>query len=99
MKLKALAAILAGATTAILAAPAGAADNFVTLGTGGITGGYYPVGGAVCSLVNQARNDQGLARTGLLEQLCTHAHGPLTNLLARAGGGGASTAVSALVLV
>ena len=63
MKLKAIAAILAGATTAILAAPAGAADNFVTLGTGGITGVYYPVGGAICRLVNQGRKDHGLRCT------------------------------------
>lgn len=63
MRLKAIAAILAGATTAILAAPAGAADNFVTLGTGGITGVYYPVGGAICRLVNQGRKDHGLRCT------------------------------------
>ena len=63
MKLKAIAAVLAGATTAILSAPAGAADNFVTLGTGGITGVYYPVGGAICRLVNQGRKDHGLRCT------------------------------------
>ncbi|MDR2799937.1 MAG: TAXI family TRAP transporter solute-binding subunit [Desulfovibrio sp.] len=32
-----------------------AADKFVTIGTGGITGVYYPVGGAICRLVNKDR--------------------------------------------
>jgi TRAP transporter TAXI family solute receptor len=35
-------------------APA-AADTFVTIGTGGITGVYYPVGVAICRLVNKNR--------------------------------------------
>ncbi|MDR0882527.1 MAG: TAXI family TRAP transporter solute-binding subunit [Candidatus Adiutrix sp.] len=35
------------------AAPA--AQEFVTLGTGGVTGVYYPVGGAICRLVDKGR--------------------------------------------
>ena len=36
------------------AAPAQAADQtFVTIGTGGVTGVYYPTGGAICRLVNK----------------------------------------------
>ena len=31
------------------------AEEFVTIGTGGITGVYYPVGGAICRLVNKGR--------------------------------------------
>jgi TRAP transporter TAXI family solute receptor len=41
-----------------LATPAFPADpqpHFVTIGTGAVTGVYYPVGGAVCRLVNRAR--------------------------------------------
>jgi TRAP transporter TAXI family solute receptor len=37
--------------------PAGAvaADQFVTIGTGGVTGVYYAVGGAICRLMNKDR--------------------------------------------
>lgn len=38
-----------------------AADQqFVTIGTGGVTGVYYPTGGAICRLVNKNRNDHGI---------------------------------------
>lgn len=52
---------------ALLAVPsfddAQAADEFVTIGTGGITGVYYPVGGAICRLVNKGRKDHGVRCT------------------------------------
>lgn len=32
-------------------------DEFVTIGTGGVTGTYYPTGGAICRLVNQYKKD------------------------------------------
>ena len=38
----------------MLALPA-FASGFVTIGTGGVTGTYYPTGGAICRLVNQTR--------------------------------------------
>lgn len=37
-----------------------AADKFITIGTGGITGVYYPAGGAICRLVNRGRKDHGI---------------------------------------
>tara|TARA_Y100001935_G_C17308768_1_gene514219 strand:- start:3934 stop:4917 length:984 start_codon:yes stop_codon:yes gene_type:complete len=38
-----------------------AADQrFVTIGTGGVTGVYYPTGGAICRLVNKTRKDHGI---------------------------------------
>ncbi|PLY00219.1 MAG: C4-dicarboxylate ABC transporter substrate-binding protein [Desulfuromonas sp.] len=38
-----------------------AADNqFVTIGTGGVTGVYYPTGGAICRLVNKTRKEHGI---------------------------------------
>ncbi len=40
--------------------PALAADTFVTIGTGGVTGVYYPTGGAICRLVNKGRKDHGV---------------------------------------
>ncbi|MDP2571228.1 TAXI family TRAP transporter solute-binding subunit [Vibrio penaeicida] len=43
-----------------LATTANAADDFVTIGTGGVTGVYYPTGGAICRLVNKGRKDHGI---------------------------------------
>ncbi len=39
---------------------AAAADKFVTIGTGGVTGVYYPAGGAICRLVNRGRKEHGI---------------------------------------
>lgn len=36
------------------------ADKFVTIGTGGVTGVYYPTGGAICRLVNRGRQEHGI---------------------------------------
>ena len=41
-------------------APAFAQQKFVTIGTGGVTGVYYAVGGAVCRLMNKNRAQTGL---------------------------------------
>ncbi len=41
-------------------AAAASGENFVTIGTGGITGVYYPVGGAICRLVNKDRKTHGV---------------------------------------
>ncbi len=43
------------AVVAAPAAPLGAQQEFVTVGTGGVTGVYYPVGGAICRLVDKGR--------------------------------------------
>jgi len=37
-----------------------AADKIVTIGTGGVTGVYYPAGGAICRLVNRGRKEHGI---------------------------------------
>ena len=37
-----------------------AEQRFVTIGTGGVTGVYYPTGGAICSLVNKSRKQHGI---------------------------------------
>ena len=52
----------AAAAVAICAmtAPVAQAQDFFTIGTGGVTGVYYPTGGAICRLVNQGRRDHGL---------------------------------------
>jgi hypothetical protein len=46
------------------ASPAVAADQtFVTIGTGGVTGVYYPAGGAIARLVNKGKKEHGLRAT------------------------------------
>ncbi|MEL6508760.1 MAG: TAXI family TRAP transporter solute-binding subunit [Pseudomonadota bacterium] len=51
-------AMVAAAT--MMMAPAAYAEEFITIGTGGVTGVYYPTGGAICRLVNQGRRDHGI---------------------------------------
>ena len=54
----ATASLLLGAT---LSAPAMAKDTtYVSIGTGGVTGVYYPTGGAICRLVNKNRKKTGI---------------------------------------
>ena len=36
------------------------ATQYVTIGTGGVTGVYYPTGGAICRLVNKTRSEHGI---------------------------------------
>ena len=54
--------LLAGiAAAAMLAgAPALAQQTFIAIGTGGVTGVYYPAGGAICRLVNRDRAEHGI---------------------------------------
>ncbi len=58
MKLKLLAATLATGL-AVSVSPAQAQTEFLTIGTGGVTGVYYAVGGAVCRLMNKDRAKNG----------------------------------------
>src|SRR5579864_7109110 len=52
------AAALLAITTYV--APAAAQQRFVTIGTGGVTGVYYAVGGAICRLMNKDRQKTGI---------------------------------------
>jgi uncharacterized protein len=54
--------IIAAAVAGLLAAvpAAQAQQKFVTIGTGGVTGVYYPAGGAICRLVNKDRAKHGI---------------------------------------
>jgi len=36
------------------------AKSFITIGTGGVTGVYYPTGGAICRLVNKGEKKHGI---------------------------------------
>jgi TRAP transporter TAXI family solute receptor len=42
------------------AAPVVAAEKNITIGTAGVTGVYYPAGGAICRMVNRGRKEHGI---------------------------------------
>ncbi len=50
----------AGLIAVLTGSPALAQQKFVTVGTGGVTGVYYAVGGAVCRLMNKDRATTGI---------------------------------------
>jgi len=51
---------LAGSALVAASATATAQQKFITIGTGGVTGVYYAVGGAVCRLMNKDRAKTGI---------------------------------------
>jgi TRAP transporter TAXI family solute receptor len=55
-------ALLFGFVMIMGAAPttAQAKTLYVTIGTGGVTGVYYPTGGSICRLVNKTRKEHGI---------------------------------------
>ncbi|WP_440996521.1 TAXI family TRAP transporter solute-binding subunit [Arhodomonas sp. SL1] len=55
-----LAGIVGGALAMGASMGVSAQDEFVTIGTGGVTGVYYPAGGAICRLVNKDRDEHGV---------------------------------------
>jgi hypothetical protein len=56
-KLKLAGAALVASMTFSTAATA---QEFISIGTGGVTGVYYPTGGAICRLVNKSRKEHGI---------------------------------------
>ena len=48
------------AITGMTAMTAHAQQQFISIGTGGVTGVYYPTGGAICRLVNKNRKEHGI---------------------------------------
>lgn len=46
--------------SAVMAAASVQAQEFITIGTGSVTGVYYPTGGAICKLVNKGRKDHNV---------------------------------------
>jgi len=64
-KVSLIAAVAFGCVTAFGAATnlMAADQTFVTIGTGGVTGVYYPTGGAIARLVNKGKKEHGLRCT------------------------------------
>ena len=56
----AVASLGAGAYGLAGSSPATAQQKFISIGTGGVTGVYYPTGGAICRLVNRGRKEHGI---------------------------------------
>jgi TRAP transporter TAXI family solute receptor len=52
--------LLAGATLLTSDLAPAQEQQFITIGTGGVTGVYYPTGGAICRLVNLDRQAHGI---------------------------------------
>jgi TRAP transporter TAXI family solute receptor len=50
----------AALAVALASGTAAAAEQFISIGTGGVTGVYYPTGGAICRLVNKMRKETGI---------------------------------------
>lgn len=55
------AGLIAGLSLAV--AGNASAQTFITIGTGGVTGVYYPTGGSICRLVNKDRSTHGIRCT------------------------------------
>jgi uncharacterized protein len=56
----ALVVFIGAFVTVAAPSPAPAAERLVSLGTAGVTGVYYPAGGAICRLVNRGRKDHNI---------------------------------------
>ena len=59
-KFSSVAAGLAIVASYGMSQPVQAQQKFVTIGTGGVTGVYYPTGGAICRVVNKERAKHGI---------------------------------------
>ncbi|MCA0940219.1 TAXI family TRAP transporter solute-binding subunit [Yangia mangrovi] len=53
-------ALVAAATAFGASAAVAQEQTFISIGTGGVTGVYYPTGGAICRLVNRGRSEHGI---------------------------------------
>jgi len=54
------AAAITAVSFATTPSSASAEQKFISIGTGGVTGVYYPTGGAICRLVNKTRKEHGI---------------------------------------
>jgi len=59
-KTLAVSAAIAGLTAGAGISTSASAAEFITIGTGGVTGVYYPTGQAICRLVNKGKKTHGV---------------------------------------
>lgn len=52
--------VVAGVSAFAVGSAEAQEKKFITIGTGGVTGVYYPTGGAICRLVNKDRKTHGI---------------------------------------
>lgn len=55
-----LGGLIAASAICLGGATYAADQQFISIGTGGVTGVYYPTGGAICRLVNRTRKEHGI---------------------------------------
>lgn len=60
MRLRSTSMAMAIAAVVASAPSVAAEQQFISIGTGGVTGVYYPTGGAICRLVNKNRKEHGI---------------------------------------
>ncbi|MCE2570154.1 TAXI family TRAP transporter solute-binding subunit [Motilimonas eburnea] len=60
LKQKLSLAVAATGLSLAMALPTASAQEFISIGTGGVTGVYYPTGGAICRLVNKDKEQHGI---------------------------------------
>ncbi|MDO6526293.1 TAXI family TRAP transporter solute-binding subunit [Motilimonas sp. 1_MG-2023] len=60
LKKKLTLALAATSLSLGMAIPSASAQEFISIGTGGVTGVYYPTGGAICRLVNKGKADHNI---------------------------------------
>lgn len=59
-KIQAATLCMALGTALVMPQAAQSQQKFISIGTGGVTGVYYPTGGAICRLVNKNRKKHGI---------------------------------------
>lgn len=52
--------LLSGIVGSAILATSALAYQYITIGTGGVTGVYYPTGGAICRMMNKVKRDTGI---------------------------------------
>ena len=60
MRMELAGAVMAAATLVGATVATAQDQTFIAIGTGGVTGVYYPTGGAICRLVNRDRAEHGI---------------------------------------
>jgi len=60
LKTATITSLVVAATSPNLASAKDTESRFITIGTGGVTGVYYPAGGSICKFVNRNRKEHNI---------------------------------------